>query len=192
MKHGRYVLILSAIAVFASPLTWAGQVSIVGLVPFEGLKQGSKEQKAQITEGGGLLYELGGGHMGLELGALYDPRKIATSPAQTWTYIEVPVLLRFHMGRAFSLGVGGYYAFMMGDIKRPSGGNLTAAAAGVKTSDYGVVGSAAFMIPMGKSAAFRIDGRYLAGAQSVNTAATIARKWSGYEAIVGVTFGSGK
>jgi hypothetical protein len=190
MKNARYVLILSMLVTLASPGAWAG-FSIMGLANYMGTKTGSTEIKGVNSLGGGLLYEMGSKRgTGLELGALYSPRKLGNG--RTFTYIEVPVMLRFHVGPAFSIGVGGYYAMAMGDVKNANGSTVTYAAAGTKSSDLGLAGSVAFAIPMGKTMAFRIDGRYLMGMASINTAGTTSTKWGGFEALVGLQFGGSK
>src|SRR4051794_38562416 len=109
MKNVRYLLVLSAWVAIATPAAWAsGNVSLVGSADFLGTKQGSTTVKAQTGMGGGLLYEMGGGKggVGLEIGGLYTSRKLATSPGQTLTFVEIPVVLRYHLGPVLSIGGG--------------------------------------------------------------------------------------
>lgn len=138
----------------------------------------------------------------LELGALYLSRKIesttnATIPAGTTVggvtltsavnssttttttanAIEVPLLVRVHFARYFSLGLGGYAAFGMGNVKSTDSAGTTTqetySEAGLKKTDYGLLGSAGIHIPMTVGLAFTLDGRYALGLADVNAGTTV-------------------
>jgi hypothetical protein len=79
----------------------------------------------------------------LEIDGLYVSRAFTGVSNVNW--IEVPVLVRFHLMPGFSLGVGGYYDF--------------AVTSGAPTND-GIVGSARFKLP---AAPLFFEGRFNLG-----------------------------
>lgn len=158
----------------------------------------SRSNDAKLGIGGGLFYEARLGRtVGLELGALYVKRKWGTDTASAYvTMIEAPIVFRFWFGKAFSLGIGGYMSYGMGDIiSETSTGTTTTTsyeAAGYKKMDYGIVASMGTHLPLSNSVGLVFDGRYVYGLANGNdtaTSSTITLQYSGIELFAGLRFG---
>jgi hypothetical protein len=157
---------------------------------------------AKLNFGGGAQFEIMFGQVvGLEFGGIYLGRKFSQTDStvpitleSTYTYVQIPLQLRFWLGRFVTLGVGGYYAIPVGDIKFSAlgiEGTSTYAGAGLKTSDYGLLGSLGFNIPLGPAVGLMVEGRYAMGLQDLNVTANPAGtvKWSDIQFLAGLRFG---
>jgi hypothetical protein len=132
------------------------------------------------------------------------PRKYSSSEAvptaAKYTYqsniYEFPLILRMHLGRMLSFGVGGYYAIVKGDIGVASevGGakGSTRASYGDSaqtTSDFGAVTSLALRFRMLPLIYLLIDGRYTIGMKNNSTAAGGDRKYNDMQLLAGLQLG---
>jgi hypothetical protein len=153
--------------------------------------------------GGGLLGEIGiGPRFGFELGAFYSLRKFGMTVSGTdfdmsAYYAEVPVLVRYWLGRYIGLGAGGYVASGVGDMRVATGGVSAISTFGdnsFKRVDYGLVGSLQIDIPMGSSAGLIFDGRYQYGLANVldGAAAGSSIKYTDIVGLVGIRFGGAR
>jgi hypothetical protein len=144
--------------------------------------------------GGGILAEtLLAQGFGIEAGALYLKRPLRqtlTIPSLSIVSVtelspvgvELPVLLRFHPSRVFSFGLGGYFVFATtGKIPKRTettfGGSTTVSESestfgneNHRRNDYGLVGSFAMTVPLGRLSLL-LDARYLHGIPNLYTAA---------------------
>ncbi|MGE4234296.1 MAG: outer membrane beta-barrel protein [Bacteriovoracia bacterium] len=153
-----------------------------------------------LSYGGGILPEFMLGKMtGLEIGALFMTRKtsyslaVETYPGRTEqattsleiNAVEVPLVFRFWLARAISIGLGGYYGIAVGDasVSTKIGNTSYTSTSPASGSDYGAIGNIRLDIPFGKSFGFVIDGRYLYGLSS--------DKWRVIEGLAGFRFGEG-
>ena len=132
----------------------AARISFVGAANSSEAKESGTDYSGVTGYGGGVLIETRLLPMlGFEFGALYLPRKFktdTTSPLDATVtsegkMYEFPVLLRAHLGRILSFGLGGYYASATGQITtQTKTGNVTAtnhysfAEANQTTSDFGI------------------------------------------------------
>jgi hypothetical protein len=192
---------LGSVSAFATTVP-----SVFGVADFADLKYSSSTgatvtstNKSKMGLGGGAGIEFhGGGKMGVEVDAIYLGRKLDTALATgaTFHYLQFPVIARYWLSKGFSVGVGGYYAMAMGDIKDSTGATATYAATFTKKSDYGAVGVIGFNLPIGSRAALLLEGRYNLGLANTNdnpgTSATISQKWTDMQGLVGLRFGMAK
>lgn len=145
---------------------------------------------------------------GVVLGSPYTIDTTLNSSLQSFA-VEIPVVLRIRLGRYLSLGGGVYYGYGLGHLRVTSSTSTTVyysdrTYAGTTTdeqimsfekqqlhrSDYGWVGVLGFSIPLGKSIALILDGRYLHGIKNLSTAPDTTLRWRGIEALVGFRFGN--
>lgn len=198
MKLHRIALVLVGVLFLGAPAAQAGtRFSVFGDGTFSKVKTtGVADPSTLMGFGGGAQVEFGFGPVaGLEIGGVYLSRKMGTSAASTtFTYIQIPVQVRYWIGKYFGLGVGGYYAIPIGDIKNSDGTTATYAASGFKKSDFGLIGSVGFNIPLSASAALFAEGRYALGLadQLATSVPGITVKWNDIQALVGFRFGMGK
>jgi hypothetical protein len=203
----RLIGLWAVATLLALPSANAGlRFSVFGAGTFSSIKNtaavATTTSSAKLGIGGGAQLELMLGQVvGLELGGLYLQRKFSTTDSllaitaeSTFTYVQIPLQVRFWLGRFVTLGVGGYYAMGLGDIKSTALGipiTTTYAAAGTKTSDYGLLGSLGFNIPLGTSVAILAEGRYAYGMQDLNVTKDPAgtAKWRDMQALIGLRFG---
>ena len=189
---------------FARPAL-AARLSLVGVANSSQPTQPGMVYAPATTFGGGALFELRMVPLiGLEFGALYAPRKAAYStvtPAVanitvTGNGYQFPALLRLHLGRFFSLGVGGYYAKGKGDVtvETEMNGNKTTqqetyAQLQQSDSDYGIATSLALTTRLAPLTYFLLDGRYLIGLKNTSLAAGGERKFNDMQVLAGLQFG---
>jgi len=169
--------------------------------------------------GAGLLVEFPlSPRVGFELGALYltrqyaltyklalvaDPTLASEQPIGSLRhgFIQVPAMFKFHLGRVFALGLGGYFANNIGQVTRINNAGEeekgSYADARLKRTDYGLSAGLGVAIPMGSSVAFLIDGRYnmgLANQYAPKEGDTFTEKIKNNDitAFVGFRFGANK
>ena len=115
-----------------------------------------------------------------EFGGYYSPRKYSYTTslgAETdeLTSVVVPVLLRLRLSRFLSIGAGAFSGIGVGKVKASTSTTsveYTYNEAQVHDLNYGVAGSFAIELPISKTLAFTIDGRYLYGLQDLLRATT--------------------
>jgi len=128
--------------------------------------------------GGGFLLEFPlSPYVGLELGALYVPKKFElsitnASPAYDWNQtveyntLRVPLALKVRVSRYFNIGLGGYFAQGFGTVLSTASDGTSSRdgfkESYMKTSDYGLLGTATIVVPMG-GAAFLLGAQYAYG-----------------------------
>ncbi len=171
------------------------KVSIVGDVnssKIEGSLPASEPSAAKVGIGGGLLLEL---PFGLEIGALYHPRQLGTgSENLSARYLMVPVQMRAYPIPYFTLGLGGYYAQGIGNIQNEFASTKTSetfAQMEFKKSDFGLLGTVGFDLPMGALISLIIEGRYAYGLTGLGKSSSVYRdsKWRDVHGLVGFRFG---
>jgi hypothetical protein len=156
--------------------------------------------------GVGAEAELGlGSHWGLELGVLYLNRELSDTSVtpsldSSFRYLEVPLQLRYWLGRTVSIGAGAYAAYAIGDIEDSSGGSTAYSAAGYGKFDAGLLASLGLHLPVGEKLSFFLEGRYSQGlsdlidhsaADASNPALADTRvHWSELELLIGLQFGA--
>src|SRR5579885_2498578 len=198
MRLHAIVLVILGVLSFGTSSANAGMMhfSIFGDGTWSQPDQTGATFSSKLGYGGGAQVEFGLGPMaGLEIGAIYLSRKFNESPSTldtTTTYVQVPVQLRYWVGRYFTIGVGGYYAFAVGDVKFSDGSSVPYSTVGFKKNDYGLLGSAGLNFPMGPGTAFFAEGRYAYGLDDQNDPAqTNSTKWRDIQVLVGLRFGMG-
>lgn len=154
--------------------------------------------------GGGQLEWRLSRYFGLEGGLIYLGRKISVTDATVPTsadylyhYLQAPFQMRLWIKNFFSLGLGGYYSFGVGQVSTSVGGlsvSSTYAALNTKGYDYGLIGSVGFNFPLGSWVAVLAEGRFVYGLCDINTPPNPAgyTKWRDIQAILGFRFGSMK
>ncbi len=112
---------------------------------------------------------------GLEIDALYDQRKYSSSNVTvTLPAIQIPVLVRMNLiPEVFDYGIGAYYAFGVGDVSTSAGTSSSYSAAGVSSSDFGLIGSLQVTIPIPGITKLIADGRYLFGLSNSSSTAGV-------------------
>ncbi len=98
------------------------------------------------------------GKVGLDFSLIYTKRNLTQIGQSLGNYLDVPVLLRWHLGKVLSLGAGGFYSLPL---------------SGFGNTIYGVAGDLKLAIAIGRSMAFFIQpqARYdfsNAGTQQMN------------------------
>ena len=146
--------------------------------------------------GGGLLIEFPFlSHFGFEIGGLYLQRvesdsTLSPTLTTTATVLEVPVLLRIHLGQHFSFGAGGYYAYGLGNINYSDHTSGTYQDLKMNAYDYGVVGSLGFALPLASTVSLIVDGRVTYGLSNSSTAAGISSAYLDFQGLAGLRFGA--
>jgi hypothetical protein len=157
--------------------------------------------------------------LSIEAGLLWQPRsynQTLTSSTgnlsfgDTYNYVQIPVVVRYHFLNWLSAGLGLYYARIVGDIRFtetstvpnltfPSGTQTSSYGPyGISLSDYGVIGAVGVKIPLGDSP-LSIDGdmRYELGLNNINNGslttlnsanAPDSNKWRMFQLLLGLTF----
>ncbi len=188
------------------PSAQAMRFSLVGVANSSEPNEPGTEYSGRPAYGAGLLLEFRlMPAIGFEVGALYMPRKYdynTAVPTSTKTTLsgkmyEFPVLLRMHLARLFSLGVGGYYAKAAGQISgetQTEGAGTTTqaftyAARNQTETDYGALVSLALYMRMAPLTYFTVDGRYAMGMKNTSTIAGSERKYNDMQLLAGLQFG---
>ncbi|RZA03488.1 MAG: hypothetical protein EOP11_16045 [Proteobacteria bacterium] len=157
---------------------------------------------AKAAVGGGALMEIRLlPSVGLEIGALYLPRKYEISNngydyTTTQNQIQIPIVLRANLLNIFSLGVGGYVSKYTGKIDTqvtrtgtgPSPINASYGPAQLSTTDYGVVTSIAFYSSVSPLARFVLDARYVIGSKD-NDLSFQDKKFRDFQLLAGLQVG---
>jgi hypothetical protein len=147
----------------------AMRVNLYGLADRANLSYASSPDQPLWGWGGGASLEFSlGTRTALELGATWIGRRLSdttVSPAlnSTYSFLQVPVLLRLSLAPFLSLGVGGYYGNAVGSIHTDGAGATAYQDAGLRRSDYGLVGSFRCLIRPGKTLSPFLEGRYSYG-----------------------------
>jgi hypothetical protein len=197
--------ILALLLLILSPAAEAARMSLVGVANSSTPHTPGVEYTGETSYGAGILLE---GRfvpmVGFEIGAIYAPRKFSYSTAvpQTTTVTssakvyEFPAALRFHLGRVFSLGFGGYYAMAKGNITQETSSasgsstqNVTFASQSQVDSDYGLLGSAQLAFRFTPLTHLVFDARYLLGLKNNSTIAGSDRKYNDFELLAGLQLG---
>lgn len=157
----------------------------------------------KLTWGGGALFGFKlNPFLTLEAGGLFAPRKSsidfsildASLPSATKSYnaIQIPALLRVTAIPLLSFGAGMYYSVGMGSVTSEVTGSApstqTFAEARLKSSDYGLVGSVAFRLPLAPMFGFVVDGRFNYGLANLATDAGVSLKAREAQVLAGLNF----
>jgi hypothetical protein len=202
IKTTRYLILAALIGLVTAPASQAGSYSLVGVGDYA-------NQNPSVTSklglGGGILFDdFVTRGVQFEFGALYLTRKFdsggGSSDSLELTYheIQVPVLLKFRLLPLFHIGVGGYWATAVGsvddeDSTSPSKSNSSESIsdAGMKSIDYGLLGTAGFALPLGRGGThFLIDARYAYGLANVSNSGTTNNR--DIEILAGFSFSFGR
>jgi hypothetical protein len=186
--------------IFASlfPLTAlaAPTYSLVGLGDFSS-PTGAGNTDTKIGYGGGLLVDLPMNYWwSLEVGGLYVQRKTDftdSSATGESDGIEIPVLLRYHFNRYFSLGAGGYYNHAVGNYTLTSDTTGASSSSSYSDSslsnyDFGLAAGAAIHVPLTSRIDFMADGRYTYGLTNVDETSGNSLKYRDIQVLLGFTF----
>jgi hypothetical protein len=207
--HRMRSAVLGVVCLFLGVVPVAGfaagapSVSFVGVgdfaMPVFSPSQGSLSSK--IGYGAGMLIGLPlTYHLSFEFGGLYVTRKFDQTDLTISSEehaIQVPALFRLRFNRFISFGVGGYYAQNVGDITSTSDvtgvpSTNSPASSGYKASDYGLMASVAFHIPLSYTCDLLLDGRYAYGLDNEVSDAALAGsnsvKSRDAQAVIGLTF----
>lgn len=155
---------------------------------------------ASIRPGAGVAVEAGRGRLSLDLGISrltrrgslqYDFRRLGGGTVEDTTefsYVEVPVLVRFQLGRV-SLGAGGYVDKAVGTFQSALSGNQAfddAAASGLKSTSMGLMTSLAVDLPVHSRVSIVADSRYAHGLSDLSMTRTASWKTRDLQAFVGI------
>jgi hypothetical protein len=200
----RFILLLCLLIAFTSQAQGA-RLSLVGVANSTSPNSPGVEYSSETSYGVGVLLESRLVPMfGFEIGAIYAPRKYslatavpnATNVTNTGKMFEFPAAFRFHLGRNFSLGFGGYYAIAKGEVQQEttsaagaSKQSVSYASQNQTESDFGLLGSiqASFRITPLTHLVF--DARYLMGLKNNSTVAGGDRKYNDLELLAGLQLG---
>lgn len=167
--------------------------------------------KPKLGFGGGLLFDtMMASRLGLELGVLYGARKTesitsytalgvntSTDSISEARFVQLPLLARLWLHPMLSVGAGGYYAQGVGQVsnKNQSTGATTKESfqdAGLKKTDYGILGSVQLRLRLSMAATLLLDGRYTQGLANVSaTSDGTVKKFHEVQGLVGFAFGMG-
>ncbi len=193
MKTRLMVLMVLAGVVFAMPGQAATHLSLVGSANSSNQEiHSASEGTRRLGYGGGALLEFGG-KLGIEAGVIWEQRSNLNVLVSQYTYLQVPLALRWHANRLLAFALGGYYAQGVGN-PRLDGAASTWAGLGMKKNDYGVLGGLGFHFPLGRGLLFRIEGRYLHGLANLqsNPSGESTTHWQSIQALAGLTFRIGR
>jgi hypothetical protein len=141
------VLWLFLLTTVASSSVWAGRVrfSLVGTADYNTYNENGAKGELGFGAGGLLEFRFGT-KVSLETGMIYTRRVVGFEGMKYYSNLgDIPVVLRFALGRVFSIGLGGFY-----ELPFESG------AVGY----YGATADMRLAIPMGASTAFILQPRY--------------------------------
>jgi hypothetical protein len=160
--------------------------SVVGLADSSALKD-SSSGGGSVAIGDNARRGYGGGALlgfwlipGIEFetGGLYLTRKYDSS-GDIQHAVQVPLLLRLHLLRDFSVGAGGYGALAM----------RSDSSSGLKKQDYGALASVALRFPIALGTAIILDGRYALGLANVNNSSSAGKEtFRDIQALAGIQF----
>ena len=204
----RNLLLITALSLgtfLSTSAAHAARISLVGVANSSEPREPGVEYTGRPGYGAGLLLEFKFLPLvGLELGALVMPRTYESStvvPTVTTTkysakIYQFPALLRMHLGRVLSFGVGGYYARAAGDITtetKSSAGTsaqtTTYTARSQTTTDFGALASLALYFRLAPLTHLTFDGRYAMGMKNNSTIAGSDRKFNDMQLLAGLQFG---
>ena len=124
-----------------------------------------------------LTFELGLNYQSLQSKSTLTVLTGSTTITTTEKRLQVPLIVRYwFIPSILGFGVGGYYSMGLGNVKADSSNEAITASsngsykdAGLKSSDYGAVGSVQLRFPIGPTLRFLVDGRYLMGLAEQST-----------------------
>lgn len=199
----RLLLLILAFA-GTMPTAEAARISLVGAANSSEPHEPGNTYAAKTGYGAGLLLELKlMPWLGLEGGFLMIPRAYQTTDLATnvttrysGKIYEIPALLRMHLGRLMSFGVGGYVAKASGELSTEtttgtavSSGTTTYLARNQTTGDFGALASLALYFRLGPVTYLTFDGRYTMGLRNNSTVAGSDRKFNDMQLLAGLQIG---
>lgn len=127
-----------------------------------------------------------------ELGTLYMPRGLTqthsvSSQVDTTRFntIQIPALCRVSILPAISVGVGGFYSYVLGNLV-----SSYFSASSLSKTDYGLVGSVSLKLDLLPLTSFVIDGRYLSGLTNVSLIPGTTVYLKDFQVLAGIRFGN--
>lgn len=178
MKRIFSFLIYTALALSWASSAHAGvRFSLYGVLQESNAVQtGAPGATGTFAPGAGIGLEFPlGSWTGLEIDGFYLQRK----NIDTFTYIDVPAILRVHLGQFFSLGAGAYYADGLGTNYSTNG---------ITNTDLGAVGALGLNIPMG-GVNLGLEGRYEFGVWDASTVSGITTSFNNLQILLAIRFG---
>ncbi len=148
--------------------------------------------------GGGAALEWGPTRwLGLELGAHYT-RRVVSGPLasqSSFTYAQIPFLIRFWPWKYVNLGVGGYLGYALDSVSTSVAGSasqLSYSALGYNRWDWGAAGAIGFQIPLMRYWFVFIDGRMMYGFHNIeeNPVGDSKSSWLEFSAVAGFRVGN--
>ncbi|HEY8279658.1 MAG TPA: hypothetical protein VIH99_08545 [Bdellovibrionota bacterium] len=195
--------VLFLILCLSAPAAQAARIAFVGAALSSEPQEPGTDYQGKPFYGYGVLMEFRFVPLfGLELGALSVGRKFekagdtGSKIAYSGKMYEFPALLRAHLGRTLSLGIGGYFAKVSGDITETTttGSSSTTRVVSPATlnqtaTDHGIVTSLALALRLAPLTYLLFDGRYTIGLKNNSTAAGGERKFNDSQLLAGLEFG---
>ena len=173
-----------------SATAMAGSTAIVGGYVIENgyasPLTGFTIQASTPQPGGGVLlgFDLAnGGEAQIELGVLYMPRGFVevldnqSIITVSQTTLQVPLLIRFTVLPAISLGVGGFMTYALTSTRD------------LNSLDSGLVGSVAVKVGFEKSVSFLLDFRYQFGLTNLSTVTGFGTQFYDFQGLAGIVLG---
>ena len=203
MKFLSRLAVLSAVlgASLSAPNAHALRISLVGAANHTTPEiKPSWDFTPGVGFGGGALVEFGMLPVfGIETGVLLVPRKYEVNSFYRWQVtqdmIQVPLVLRAHLGNILSVGFGGYYAKYRGDVEYRYARNTNAPpisgshySQGLTDDDYGWLASLAIYAPIAPMTRLVVDGRYVQGVKD-NDLTLYEKTFRDAQILFGIQFG---
>ncbi len=201
-KSTRHLIVFLAAALMLTTSAQAATLAVLGganwyhgsdqNIPAGGVNNGTGSQ-AGYEFGLGLNFHLIPMLVTFEVDGLYDHNSQAFgSGSLKSNNIQVPALFHLWLGRALSVGAGGFYSFTTGNITETdaNGNQLYAGNPGglnLASSNYGALGDVRIRFPMGMGHFF-LDGRYLLGLKTLNTSGSDTLQSREAQAMLGYAF----
>jgi hypothetical protein len=142
MKFNKIMVLV--LLLFASQAYAGLKVSLLGGANFQKHVNSSEDAKTGYLIGA--LGEVPTGYFGFETGLLYNQFFKTNNTSYNFKFYQIPLLLRYHFLRFFSLGAGAYIANTEVSFSK---------------NDLGLQGSARFTFPLGIITSFMMELRYL-------------------------------
>jgi hypothetical protein len=142
MKLKKIMLLGMAISTLTVSSAYAGvRLNLLGGVDYN-MSSGAV---TNIGYAAGGTIEIRSGSVGFESGFIYTLRDMSHTGGGIGTYGDIPVVLRLHLGRAVSLGLGGFYELPMSSTV---------------SAFYGATADITIRASLGRKAAFILRPRY--------------------------------
>ncbi len=175
MTFNKYIFVgLNFLALSAQAQNRVGLVGVINNTTFEA--QGVTSEPVQKL-GYGLLWENSmNGYKGWETGVLYYDRKWAQD--SQIKFFQIPFSYNYWLGSYIGIGLGGYFAQGLGNVKL-NGVTRTFSEAAMRSQDFGALGSLKVNMPFAiPSLHLLLEIRYNYGLANASSANGISSRYS--------------